>query len=595
MVAVRFMSNAANVESSLSTYGHTMHIDFMAGDRSLMHIPRATMRRAIICGSAPALVSSILVPLAHAVPDCRKPGSEDIPACRPRPQKPGPPVVLGNYDLVSDSADDNGIPRNPRWAKQERYRQRTGKTDYTNPEALPSIRPDCLDFSKKGGWNLYDGYNPFIGNSTCRVAPTTIDNCWFGKCLWGHFETDYHVSGHANFQPATFEGPLQWECADSIPKGGDVDWTMNIYPANGAGATGSDGRVHLEWDPTESGEDFTTPWWSSFRKGIHDGWSWKSITGYDEPTCTAQRKTVGAAFMDGRRGIVTGLLGLDLGHSSASVELHPVWAIAIHANGVRASSLQPDPAWDTLPSVPLDDTWAVMARNWGNEGYCSSGDSHFLETKTISIRIPWPTNATQVEVLPSTTIWGSVSNGNKNDSSDLGWGYWIDPKKEHRGLVFVADLPRPAAHANVYGELHLKWTLATQRRVPPIALAALAPVEHVGRDGHDGHDGGETAPQLIKRMTKEQRRAFESATSALPAEAGPSRSPALRLRNGTVAKAAATPPKAPPLVSPILDAERRGRDHQRLTALCAVYKGHFPEPWFKQACDGLPRMLGASR
>jgi hypothetical protein len=79
-------------------------------------------------------------------------------------------------------------------------------------------------------------------------------------------------------------------------------------------------------------------------------------------------------YINGDFAVVTGLIGLDTAHTPAA-ESHPVYAMAIQNNRQQAL------AGGT-------DTWAIFARKFGNEGYCSQRD-HPLPAGPITIRIPW--------------------------------------------------------------------------------------------------------------------------------------------------------------------------------------------------------------
>jgi hypothetical protein len=505
-------------------------------------------------------------------------GAGELPPTLGKPQPPN--VTIGNYDLVWDSTDDNGFPFMARWGKQELYRRKfPGAVNFKDAAAMPDIRADCLDYAEKHSfWNLYDGYNPMANNRVCRIQPTTIDNCWFGKCLWPAYTIDYHVTGHTNFQTAHYEGPITWECSAEISKGGDFDWGMDMYPAGGVGVTDKDWfRLHMEWDPQETGEAFDFGWWAKVKGGVHEGWSWRSTASYDEPTCAAQRGDKGTVgrYLNRRKAMAIGLMGLDLGHDSAMSELHPIFGIAIHTNGELAADVRNLGAhWDTVPLEPSDDTWAIMARNWGNEGYCSSMDAHALDARHLTFRIPWPPLATAVEVLPSTQFRGWTAAGNDQDKAALGINVWVDHEK--RAVFVTALLPRPEAHGNVFGEAHLRWTMAAPPKRTVFVPAALTPPPRVEHEG---------AQELVDKMTPDQKKRYEAAVANIHAPVPPKVSVA-PLR---VVKAAPPVPHVAPATRAIADAAEREHQRQKLAALCAAYGGKHPYPWLAQACEALAK------
>ncbi len=146
--------------------------------------------------------------------------------------------------------------------------------------------------------------------------------------------------------PATWQGPVTWD-GHSSP-GTDDDYNVNVVPPAAEGLTiSSEGHIHSEFDSDETIDHFRTPWWNSFHDAV------------DRDDASAR------AMIDGKLAIVVGLTGLDCEHGCAT-ELHPVYALAIHVN-----------------DNPLDDTWAIFVRNWGNEGYCSQYQ-HPLDTNRIA-------------------------------------------------------------------------------------------------------------------------------------------------------------------------------------------------------------------
>src|SRR5262249_29672942 len=90
------------------------------------------------------------------------------------------------------------------------------------------------------------------------------------------------------------------------------------------------------------------------------------------------------ALFAGRHAIMTGLLGLDVQHDGHA-ELHPIYAMAVRTT----ESLTQGPN-------PKVDCWAIFARNWGNEGFCSNHDHPQPDLKHITFHLPQPPGATAV-------------------------------------------------------------------------------------------------------------------------------------------------------------------------------------------------------
>jgi hypothetical protein len=347
------------------------------------------------------------------------------------------------YDLVYDGPDLNGFPLNPRFGKQEKDRAALLKDDpaaastppdYTRPGALPKIWGDCLDHAQAGNSaTVWDDYNAFASAPDHCAHASWKDNPTAGKCpidpsKGKPWEFTYHIGGHMNFAVATYDGVLRFDNAMAEDLGGDYDWNIDIYTPHGAGSTAAEGFIHTETNPSEAGYTFdkSPGFWRDYRD--------KVIGGMDRangfylgvgPTKANQQKTVGP-MINGRRGLVVGILGLDMGHEDASSELHPVYVMGVHVNGRPLLAMQGpnglesaatsddeykhperDEHFDDILN-PTDDVWAFYALNHGSEGYCSSRSSHLLSDPrgpdfptTLRVRIPWARGMGAVEVLPT--------------------------------------------------------------------------------------------------------------------------------------------------------------------------------------------------
>jgi hypothetical protein len=247
-------------------------------------------------------------------------------------------------DLVWDSADDNGLPLNPRW----RYQMITGSVP--EPPTLCSSLAACTSQQTSTD-----------SASICRLNP---DGYW-------------QVPGHWNWFPVTLEGSISWHSHSSW----DDDYKFEFHPPDNAGFTvsaASKGYMELEFDSDETIDHFSTPWWESFHNAVDNSAG---------AAATLQEIRSGGLFateeivrlleqeveyvyqmIEGRFAIVTGLFGLDCAHSDtdSSTELHPVYAMTILVN-----------------DNPADQLWAIFARNWGDEGFCSTSQ-HYLDLLNLT-------------------------------------------------------------------------------------------------------------------------------------------------------------------------------------------------------------------
>src|SRR5207237_6322061 len=124
-----------------------------------------------------------------------------------------------------------------------------------------------------------------------------------------------------------------------------------------------------EFDSDETIDHFNTPWWNLFHVAVDTG---------DNSIPQSMLNHGNGAYT-----IMTGLMGLDCGHSSCGSELHPVWALAMNV----------EPRSE-------DDVWVFFVRNWGNEGFCGH-NQHFLElpNNTYTVRLPWKAGAVSVTCI----------------------------------------------------------------------------------------------------------------------------------------------------------------------------------------------------
>jgi hypothetical protein len=316
--------------------------------------------------------------------------------------KPANAAPSDPFDLASTDQDSNGLPLNPVWTWQQ-----------SHPAQL-------VDPAICGG-------RPWLAPCTTQV--TWVDNSW--KCAANGL-----LGGHANWMPATYSGTIVWN-SHSAP-GTDDDYNIDMYRDDLAGLTVNSERskvlgeapvLHMEFDSDETIDHFHTEWWNDFHNAV------------DKSDDAAHQK------IDNKYAIAIGLVGLDYAHSGGT-ELHPLFALAIHS--------QDDAA---------DDRWAIFVRNWGDEGYCSSGGEH-LNAQQISFFVPRP-NAIDVQVLPgSSFLFGpdSMSSAEKSQVSGPSVALLRD-----QGAIVTFTIPGPKSGARINGELRLQWKTG----IPASALGSV--------------------------------------------------------------------------------------------------------------------------
>ena len=408
-------------------------------------------------------------------------------------------------DLVSNgSVDANGIPLNPRWGLQ-----------VTQPGAIPNPVELCFDVP---GW---------FDNPICTVQRPSIDTAIGIKGAICGIGATTPIPGHVNWFPSTYQGPIYWDGKFWS----DQDYNIRLVPPDQSGLTTAAGEAILcEFDSRETVNHFVTPWWKGLRRAANLG-----------------LRARGRALLDGRRAVVTGLLGVDCEHGCGS-ELHPVWLL-----GVQASS------------DATRDMWAIFARNWGNEGFCSSAQHHLeLVAHRLTVTLPWREGATGVRLGFRTRFFANVEGVR---------GWWTPVPGQHVNVTF--QLPAPEAHGRIHGELVLNWSGAAAPAERPASAARPQRLER-------GDEPEELVEELIEGMTPAQRRAL--ALREPRAAATPDLIPVI-LQPGPPASLG-TRPLFPPSVAAVPDPARDAEDLRRLEALVKAYGGELPG-----ALKDLPRLL----
>lgn len=357
-----------------------------------------------------------------------------------------PAFAIPIFDLVADAWDLNGFPANPKWGEQINH---------------PGTFPDPIDSRCPN--------KDFTGpRCTSPDQKPTLDTPTYNApiCVWGGAPSN-RVNGHVNWRAATYQGSICWGGASFD---GDYDWSLK--PDDLAGLTTENHPrnglkkpqyIHVEFNSSETADVFESNLWSLFKKYLDP-----TCSGGGNPTCNEVK---GRRMVDGHRAIVTGLMGLDSEHGGYS-ELHPVYAMAIQT--------------EVNPSKPAEDNWMVFARNWGDEGFCSSKDSQSLpkEVTTLKILVPVP------RAIDSSGSGAEVTGADMRatfysfDKRDCPTATFIKGK----GVVLTFKTPtiswpdKPVRRPLIEGEVHIRWHTAGAIQSIPLVSCDPALKEEFIRD-----------------------------------------------------------------------------------------------------------------
>jgi hypothetical protein len=304
-------------------------------------------------------------------------------------------VPFKDFDVGSTAWDANALALNPKWGKQIEAGQ------------LPDPAKSCpVNSDHASDWTSSPQY------PECTAVPVYYNSgTWCGP--------------HVNFMPVSYEGIVTWEShSNSIYD--DDDYSLNVTRSDDALYTSNRNEIHIEFNSEETVDnwDNTHTWWDNFH---HNG------VDHDDATASG--------MINGDSVIVIGLLGLDLGHSPTFTELHPVYAMFVH---LRSDDL-------------TQSTWAFFVRNWGDEGFCASGQENlYMANQIIKVKIP---NAAS---FTAANTWEGAQNQNNLDP--MGWS--VGPSGD--GMLLTFKLLPPDAQSWFVGDL----TFTTRVRVHPSAVAA---------------------------------------------------------------------------------------------------------------------------
>jgi len=312
-------------------------------------------------------------------------------------------TTVDPFNLVWSKVDPNNLPANPEWA------YRLLHNDVPNPNG-----PPCNGFkiTYPGPFGLLTFFTIYPG---CVSQPVT----WMPDGTW--------CGGHLNWQVVEYEGALYWDVNDghSSPFANDDDYNFWLAPVGLTTLTTNSQTLQLEFKAGETIDHFHTPWWTALKSYVDAG---------------------GGTEIDTDYANVIGVLGLDCQHS-CSTEIHPVMAMAIHDN-VRRS--------------PDDDVWAIFVRNWGDEGFCASGEILAQNLTSLTFHLPWRQNATRVTGRSDNSVflYGPDSYVGTPAGNQV-TGPYVQPDRANGYVAVGFTLPAPISAVEpgvrINGELHLRW------------------------------------------------------------------------------------------------------------------------------------------
>jgi hypothetical protein len=444
------------------------------------------------------------------------------------------------FDLVSSASDPNGFFQDPAWQWEKDH---------------PGTHPDPVALC--GGFPYINSNDTSLGVSLgtppCSTqAPSVNDPNGFNNAICTHGATPGHLHGHLNWWPVTASGKIFWVDHKVWYQEGDDDYDFTLAPRTGTGLTtnNSNQLYVVEFDSDETVDHIDRGWWNDFHNAV-DANGGKSG---GQP----------GAMIDGHDAIITGLMGLDSEHGAYS-ELHPVFGMAIH-----------------VKDDPTDDTWALLVRNWGDEGFCSQ-DEMAVPLNTLSFFLPRP-GAT-----------GGTANTDQlfsnNDNA-------VSVTTQPGGATVTLDLGAPESGSLVHGTVHFRWTMApgARRAVNPAIMAGGRTVpERPGTTGTGTtgtgapSTGGTSSPatpgtgnvevekhapeaeamSLFNQLPAAKKAEIENQMKTPPAQKYTR--PVRRVARVNVVRVSG-PVRAKRIPSP----SKAARDQQRQQMLCSAYSGRIP-------------------
>ncbi len=394
----------------------------------------------------------------------------------------------GMMDVITsaDGTDDNGFHRNPVWrqANPDPCGACPCGGGSTNPQSW-NATPGCTIESLHTNTHTGLGSASYSG-LVCAAGGAT------------------GLNGLMNWFPVEYEGTLGWG-GHSNSVYDDDDYYFTISRPDGALQTyGRDG-VHFEFDSDETVDhwDDTNTWWDNFHHNAVDK---------DDQTARS--------FVDGKQGIVIGMVAVDLEHSDHHSELHPAYAVFVRMPG----------------STATQEKVAFFVRNWGDEGFCAPNQEP-IPQKTIRVRLrhPWGTGFSLGE-----NVW--VYGDDENEFNQQTWSY----QQVSDGLLLTFSLRDASKRCGFVGDLTINWG------TPPVSSnaasnvsnnasrAADAPAAKAVSPADDDEDGDAAMKAKFEKLDQASRALLFTQLKAMSSH------PKAKPKRGTPGGAAPPPAGVPP-------------------------------------------------
>jgi hypothetical protein len=480
---------------------------------------------------------------------------------RPEPWSPNPihvpPTAAGEFNVLWDNTDENGLPRDPYWeAQTSRYQQML--PPLSDPQHQACVQTPYLEAPSGQG------------QEACTVQDTVIDTPEDFPNVLCFFYPGSTVHGHVNWMAASVSGYLSWlNLAD--------DWDYNFRlvprtqdnaPQQDRGLTANNNRVtdgssprymEIEFASSEVADQFRTAWWQGLAKLV-DPLDLPALSKYIHPSTPNQEPFA----------VTVGLFGLDCEHDCRS-ELHPVYALAIQ-----------------LDENPTSNTWAIFVRNWGDEGFCSSLNHEIsLTDGKMKLLLPWPGAKglkAELEQISPGVVAPVV-------------GLLQDDHGNGEGALVTFALPKPSEQGLIEVVFRFEWTGGTA--IPAHTVAAgVSLAEAVP---HPASEGEQDAEQLLGGLKKQAGVSRPKvSTLAVP----PGVPPVVQPQNlkvqlyrrppktvsrapGVLGESLSTPVECggPASAKPCpIDNAKRKRDIELWKKICAGLKGNYSDQRIAENC-----------
>lgn len=425
--------------------------------------------------------------------------------------------VVPTDPAISALFDPNHLLLNPRWGWQSQPTSNPPKFDDCSSVAACTQQFPKNDFP---GWSI-----PFVCHSN----------------LIGR-----NGQGHTNWEVVTYKGQqIHWQDHESgIISDDDYNLLLDTPITNGfasGGTAGNTENIKLEFKAAETIDHFgRTPYWKSFRDAVDD----------DDPNPNQ---------VNGKEAIAIGLLGLDRVHDSPS-EIHPVYALAIH-----------------VKTDPSDDTWAIFARNFGNEGMCS-GDMHYADFRTLTIQLPRPAS---VAAAVKPRVVSNIFLGNNANQMDI----FVDANQDTFISFHMNPTPNDGNEGDrISGELHLSWVGTGTPRRSQVWISEISENHTLSSREEEGEGQGEPEQVLrefFESLTPEQKETYRAIVPPVPPRSDDSSRRSANILSGKPAPVTTKPPLAA-VKNPLQE------QHQRdiLSGYCGSFGGRLPQDK-PGSCDDL--------